>query len=316
MEVHRDAALQPFLDIEICGKAHVEALLPGVDDDSIVVEITEGPVHLDRLRTAVHREIVLLAEARLGHHILPVDIVQLIVILSHPGGEAALAVGLDGLAVGDEPVLEIGYFKFACIGGDTVVCTEIDPGLAGLAFAGRHHDDAVGAAGTVDGRSRSVLQDLDVLDVHRVEPGEVGTRAVLDAVNHPQGVGVAVHRGDAADADVRATGRVTAGLRDHHARRCALETLGDVDRGATVHSLGIDRSHRAGDVALLLRTVAYHHGLFDKFGILLHENREPRLVAYGDLLVLVADGGDDDNRSGTDGEREGSVGTGHGAVRG
>ena len=59
--------------------------------------------------------------------------------------------------------------------------------LARLAALGRHQDDAVGAAGAIDGGSRGILQDVDGLDVawsELVEGLVQGVSGYDDPIHH------------------------------------------------------------------------------------------------------------------------------------
>ena len=93
-------------------------------------------------------------------------------------------------------------------------------------------------------------------------------KSLVLTVDYPEGVGIALHGGDTADADVVTAVRVAAGLGDHDAGRGALESLGDGKRGSLQHRLGVDRCDGTGYVALLLRTVTDDHGLIEELGVL------------------------------------------------
>ena len=314
VEVDGQTDLEPLGDVKIGAEAQEEALLPGVDDDALVVHVADGEVGAGVLGTARHGDVVLLTDGGLRHHVLPVDLVELVVIAAGEGGEGRTAVGLDGLPVHGQPVGQGGHFEPGSEGGDTDGGVEVHAGLAGLALAGGHEDDAVGTVGAVDGGRGGVLEDLDALDILRVEPAQVGGRAVVDAIHDPERVGVAVDRGDTADADVVAAGRVAAGLGDHDAGCGALEALGDGDRRALVHRLGVDGSDRSGHVAFLLGTVTDDHGLFQEELVLFKDEVEACLAA-GELLLdlAVADAGRDDDRVVRDGQGIGAGGVGRGA---
>ena len=220
------------------------------------------------------------------------------VILAVEGGEAALeaeAVGYEGLTVGLEEVLKRSHLHTGGVGGDTEIGTEIDTGLAGLTLTGRYKDDAVCSTGAIDGRCRSILKDFNVGNILRVEPAEVGMRAVLDTVHYPKRIGVAVHRGDAANTDARSAGRVTAGLGDDDTGSGSLKALDDGHRGTAKHRFGVHGCHGAGDVALLLGTIADCYGLLKELRVFVEDEVDSTLTpSEGDFLVGITDAGGDE----------------------
>ena len=138
----------------------------------------------------------------------------------------------------------------------------------------RDDDDAVGAARAVDRRRRRVLQDLDRLDVVRIERGErvrrngrrvvsaavarvLSVRVVLDreAVDDVERLVVAGHRRAAANADRERRAGRRRRLRHHHAGRGALQRLLE-RQDRRLFDVRCHRRHRAGEIRPPLRAVA------------------------------------------------------------
>ena len=318
VEVDRVTGLEPLRDVEVGAQTEGQALVPGVHDDTLVVEVTNREARPRSVGTAGNREIVLLTIGSLGHHVLPVDVVELAVIGTGEGRERGHTVIGRGSTVGREELCKRSHFDTMGVLRDTEVGAEVDAGLAGLRLLRGHEDNAIGSAGTVDGGGGSVLQDLDALDILGIEPAEVGVGAVLDTVDNPQRVGVAVHGSDTADADAVTAGRVTGRLGDDHTGSGALQTLGKGGRNALQHGLGVNGCDRTGHVALLLGTVTDHHGLLKEHIILLEDEINRALSpSEGDFLVGIADAGGDEGGIGRNVRNcKGSVGVGGSTDRG
>ncbi len=138
----------------------------------------------------------------------------------------------------------------------------------------RDDDDAVRAARAVDRRRRRVLQDLDRLDVVRVERRHrirrhrrrrvttavaraLVVRIVLDreAVDDVERLVVAGDRGAAAHANRQRAARRGRRLRHHHAGRRTLERLLERQHRRLL-DVRRDRGDGAGEIGSALRAVA------------------------------------------------------------
>ena len=168
---------------------------------------------------------------------------------------------------------------------------------------GGHEDDTVGAAGTVDGGRGGVLQDLDGLDILRVE--------VLDrAAHHRNAVHDIERRGGSGEgaltADIHGTDftRAVVGA-DIHTGGAALQGFEDVVGRTLGQFFGTDGNHGARHIALLHRTVTNGHGLFEEQAVILQGDGHVggRVHPFGN----VADAGDLEGRAGSDAEFEVTV---------
>ena len=173
---------------------------------------------------------------------------QLIISLIVLAGIGDHVVLRDKTAVGTEPRIEFHH------------C------LASLALLGGDEDDAVCSAVSVDGGSRSILEDGHGLDVVRVDVGDGS--AVGSAVNHDERAVACAKRSDTTDADGRgAAGRVTGGGDDLDTRGGACEGVGHTGGDLLLDLLALHHGGRAGEGGLGGRTVSHDDGLVDELGI-------------------------------------------------
>ena len=145
-----------------------------------------------------------------------------------------------------------------------------------LAFPGLFRSDedhAVGALRSVDGRRGGILQNVDRLDVARVDRGE--RLVVGNTVEHDQRVVARVGRTRAADAD-RTSVDADAGHTDQAGGQVVCRNAGDL--------FGRYRSHRSGDVLTLHGRIARHHDIFQTDHVL--AQRHVDSCARPDLFLL------------------------------
>ena len=173
---------------------------------------------------------------------------QLIVSLIVLTGIGDNVVLRDETAVGAEPRIELHH------------------SLASLALLGGDEDDAVCSAVSVDGGSRSILEDGHGLYVVRVDVGDGS--AVGSAVNHDERAVACTQRADTTDADGRgAAGRVTGGGDDLDTGGGAREGVGHTGGDLLLDLLALHHGGRAGEGGLGGRTVSHDDGLVDELGI-------------------------------------------------
>ena len=158
--------------------------------------------------------------------------------------------------------------------------------LADLALAGGHEYDAVGGAGTVDGGGSRILEDVDGLDIGRVEVIQI---AAGHTVDDDERVGVAVGA-ETADGDVVAGTRHTAGLDDIHTRDRAVESAEGVGGVLLLDVFTGNINSGTREEFLLLGTITDDDGLFEHLVVFLE--RDDHALGSGDGDRRVADAGD------------------------
>ena len=161
---------------------------------------------------------------------------------------------------------------------------DVDLRLADGSLAGRDQYDAVGAAHTVDGGRRGVLEDrelLDVLDVHQVE-------VALDAVDEYQRRFVGAEGADTADPEGRRGARFARTLHGDDARELSGQVVRDLARG---HLDVVDRNggYRTDDAGLLLGAVTDDDDLFEV--VVRRKGDHFGNAVDGELLRLITDVG-------------------------
>ena len=192
------------------------------------------------------------------------------------------------------------------LGADVILQRDFGP--TGLTALGRNQDYAVSATGTVNGRSRSVLQDLNGLNVVGVDGVQrVGSlNGTLDAVVEGAADAVVVDHRHAVDNEKR-LGRQrgtdpadldgdrpagSAGILRHlDAGGAALNGLVEPRNGYLAQFLLRNGGEGTRDVGFLGRTVADHDHLFKSLYVLAHLNVNNRLVTDRNALVFVAEVG-------------------------
>ena len=165
--------------------------------------------------------------------------------------------------------------------------------LTDLALARGHEDDTVRRAGTVDGRRRRILQDVDGFDVGRVQVLEVTAGHTVDDDEGARGAGGA----DTTDRDVVTGARTTTGLDDVHTRNGAVQGAQRIRRALLLDILTRDVDRGTRKQALLLGTITDDDRFIQELGVFLEHDIDDR--ASIQLLFLGSE---------TDaGEREGGV---------
>ena len=162
--------------------------------------------------------------------------------------------------------------------------------IAALAALGGHHDDTVGTTRTVEGRRGSVLEDGQVLDVVRVDEGQV--TVIGDTVDNPQRVGARRDGADTANHHLGSrTGLTRSGLQ-LNTGRSTRKQLSDVRRLHLGDILGFNHRSRTGERFLAGRTERHDNHVVDVRRILMQRDIDAGLSRNRDLHGLVADEGD------------------------
>ena len=164
-------------NVRACG----EALVVGVDHQTVDVGPAQREVVLRLVVTTIERSTILLLQGGTRHLLLPVDGVHALHVGAVPElvDEHRTVVGLgllDGLGI----LVEAQHVEAVGQRLQTQVGSQRDVGLALRTVLRGDHHHTVGTSRTVDGGGRGVLQDFDTLNVGGVH--EVGTRAYLHTV--------------------------------------------------------------------------------------------------------------------------------------
>ena len=242
--------------------------------------------------------------------LLPVGTLAIGVRIGVAGSRTAVDVAL----VDEERVLAgVQHVSFPPRAGNAVGEVVVDVSLALGTLLGGHEDDAVRGARTIDSAGSSVLQDLDGLDVGRVEV--IDTAGDRHAVHDVDRVG-GVDGADTADADAGRGARLTGSGRDGHAGGQALEGVVHAGRGGDGESIRIDLGDGRGHHGFLLDTVTDDHGLFENLRVILKDDDQILRTVVDDHLGGVADAGNLDRGSLAGRNGEVAVNTRHGTVGG
>ena len=308
-----EPVIEGFLEVQ----AHRVLVLLGPADDTAVAVITQGEGVGQGLGTAGNRKVIALAGTRLDGVLLPVDRSDL-----QPGAvDRVLIYFLEDLGLVLvlhvlHELVEIEHFQL--LGDITVVQAgaETHGRTLLVSHLGGDQDDAVGAERAVNGGGGSVLEDLDALDIHRVETGkavdvlvgvtglEVGVthqvhhlRAALgrvddDTVHDIERFRITVERVHASDTDGD-TGIGTAVVGGHlYAGDISLQHLVDGLDTAGQLLVDLDARHGAGEVAFAHGTITHDDRLFQLFVIILERERHAGASAHGQGLLRIAEAGD------------------------
>ena len=199
----------------------------GADGQAVVVRLTVVTAHNTVLGEVTQREVVVhflggTADADVVLHDGCIVIEQQLLPVGTETDDF-VAVGVSQVVridiEGRQTVLEAAFVLQDSIIGSTSHGTlspcalpavgevVVDAGLAHLAFLGRHEDDTIGSACTVDGARGGIFQyfhTLNIIGVHAFHTILVGGHTVNDV----EGVGV-VDGADTADANHRLSTRLT-----------------------------------------------------------------------------------------------------------
>jgi hypothetical protein len=238
---------------------------------ALVLEVPEREPVGEALARAAHRQVVLLAAARLRERVEPVGAGVALVEQPDVGGPVLRDRRAELLRA--QQVRRPRHLAVAVV--DAV--GDLRAALAAVLGGDEHHP--VAAAAPVDGRRLGVLEDGDVGDVLRVdevervaaarEPAADGQR---DAVDDEQRVVDAVDRRLAAHAHRDAAAGLVA-AHHLHAGHLGLDQVLGAHHAPLVEQGAVHRRHRAGHVAPVLRAAA-RVGHRDHLGELGRHGRE------------------------------------------
>ena len=278
------ADLQKFVD-DIVLRVDTEVVTAVVRhifaaDDTFLIHISQARSIVSFAVTACDAEGVALSSGiALEHLIDPVGVVDLSCcrICDTPGGHIAVCVFLcvilrpvislssriDVLLVHDGHVL-LGIEHIDLVDGvlPTAIAVEADRGTAVLATLGGDEHNAVGRLSTVDGCRGCVLQNIDALDISRVERSDVAAHTIYN-IKRRGGTGGA----DTTDVDFQSLTRLSRLRDDGHTRGLTLQGLQRIGGVELGHIVALDLKGSAGDELFLLYTVADDHDIVERVGL-------------------------------------------------
>ena len=220
---------------------------------------------------------------------------------------------VDGLVVGLVELLRVhGVVQLQGVRVQTPLGVEGHLRVAGLAALGGDHDDAVRAAGAVQGVGGGVLEDGHRLDIGGVD--EVQVAVIGHAVHDDERGGVGGIGTDTADGDGRGGAQLAGGVVDLDTGHAAREGLGGVGDLGLGQFLGLHDARRAGEGLALHLTEGDDHDVFQHFSILFEDDGEAGLPVHRNLLGHITDAGDFQRGRGRHADDECSVQVGHDAV--
>jgi len=236
--------------------------------NAVIVIVTGWYKITAGIATTGKRYVVVLHQCGLQHFILPVGIILWVFLSAVYSGNTVF----DGFIIGNIIILDIfcrihqiefrapfQCFLYAYIHFHGTFRT----------FLGSNDNHTVGSTRTVDGSSRSILQNLDGLCIRRIE---INTRVCNHTVNNPQRRVIAQGT-DTANfnrgifACPTATAYVNTGCQALHlADQCSCS--------AFLHFLGINHGNRSGQVGLLHRLITDDNHFFQRFRVIFHHHAQ------------------------------------------
>ena len=153
-----------------------------------------------------------------------------------------------------------------------------------LTLLGSYQDNTIGCSRTVDGTGCGILQNVDTLDVCRVQVVDI----TCYTINNIKRSSVAVGTGT-TDRNLKAITRLTGSRLNVNTRSLALQGTQHL---SGIHLLNIVTLHldgRTGNELLLLNTITYDNNFFESLVVCLHCDVKIRLITYNDFLLLVTD---------------------------
>ena len=334
-----DTNLQPVRYIDVNLGHGAELFVVVTLADALLTGIVGGYVVVHPLRAATYANIIFLALALAGnlvqpvgpHTLIPCFLLTSIEQFGSGGIQAGviapffvLEVDITGALLGIETVLEelllvgdelghTGPVRNAVAGVEAHLRC-----LAGCILSG-DDDNTVSSTGTVDGGSGSILQDVNALDVGRVDgvDGAIGN----DTVHNEQRLVDALSRGGYTTA-TRNGVLTTDGHRGRVIAACSgcrsIAETGDaagqcrqgirVREGSDVLVVGvIETGDGAGDITLTGGTVTHNYYVVQEQGVLFENDFDVLLTADSNFYCLVANGRDDQGGAIRDADAENTI---------
>ena len=287
---------------------------------ALVAQVSERAVGVQLVSTAAHSQRVLVRERRLRHILrpvlvrnargVPVAALPALHDVSHRCRvERAILLRKQRLVLSLRRVKRVGIFsRIQVVGspagkrhevagthrGRTVYNVRyrqrariVNRHAPALALLRRHQHHAVGAAATVDGRCRGILQNVNRLNVARVQRLNARGRHQGNAVHHVQRVVAAVQRALTANPDAADRARTLA-RRNVNTGSLALQSLQRVRHRPDVQLLLAHARQGASHVALLLNAVTHHDHLVEQLLVLFEGHVNLAFACHRNVLCTVA----------------------------
>ena len=217
--------------------------------------------------TTAEGYVVILADTGLEHLVKPISVgwIQevILAILTHLISTRDRSVGV-GTSSTKVLAILVGVHHVIYIARN-LVNTEVTrvvhlQRLVFLTILGSDDNDTIGCTRTVDGTRRSILQDLDGLNIIRREITDSGTHwHTVDDIERSR----ATEGTDTTDTYARVGTWLTVGC-NLHTCYLTFEHGRDVGVRYLLHLLCIDDSYRTGKVCLLLGTITHYDNLFEQ----------------------------------------------------
>ena len=206
---------------------------------------------------------------------------------------------------GIQHVKRLDYSLQSCI------VVDVDGHAAVLALLGGDDDDTVGGTATVDRSRGGILQDLDGLDIGRVQGVQVLVGG--DTIDDIQGV-TSVDGAHTAHTD-GGTATTGSGIgHDVHTRELALHRVEHVGVAVADRAFHVHHSHGTGQVSLALYLITGHHKFLELDGVVLEG--DGHTILGGNLHLFITDVGYHQYGSGIYLDDEVTIKVGHCTVAG
>ena len=269
-------------------------------DDALTVHVVGAGHILGLASTAVDAHVVVVRDTGAQHFVLPVGVAALVVGVARDVVVPQEATDV----VGRSHVERLSHL----VDGHIAVVAHV--GAAFQSALGGDDDHTVGSLRTIDGRSRSVAQHVDGLNIIGSHHRDVYAGNTVDDVVGLHG-STFTQRRDTAQGDAGRTVGVAVGG-DAQTGHLALQHRGGICKHTLVEVLGLHGGDRAGDVLTAHGAVTYYYNLVEQLVVFLHGDAHAFACTY--RLAVVADVRDFQVRALGNAEGELTVDVGRGAV--
>ena len=238
-------------------RAQIQTVVERPTDDTLTAAIVDAGHVLRTLRPAIDRHVVVVADSRAQHFVLPVGVAAIVVAIFQ-------AIGLHIIA----DVVGCGDVEFL---GDVVECHISVVGNVGAlclsTTLGSDDNHTIGGFRTVNGGGGSIAQHINALDIIGSHHRDIHTGNTIDDIIGRHGS--ATQRGSTTQGDAGgAIGVASAG--NNKTSHLALQHRGGVGEHTPVQVFGLHRGDGRGDVFAAHSAVAHHHHFVEECMVFLH----------------------------------------------